>query len=371
MNKQQLNLAMLLGFLLLLSVRAAVTESAARVGASSSSSSALTRAVECLLGTQGPTERESCHPYNWEHWILPRTCTQVCPSVCFHSLHHCPANSVGFCCSLDVPSHTKVPSAFVIGVMKGGTTSLFHYLHSHPNILRSSGRSEVHYFDRFLHHDVRTSYFAKWPDPTLEFKHKVALDVTPAYIFYYSVPTYMKVVAPEGRFILILREPVSRAISNYVMNKYRKTKRFPSLPTFDVEVDKGIRYLQKCGLQTSADWRRCWQMDSLEMKNIVPRGIYVFQLQRWLEEFSLKQFFIVTTHDLFADPRGMLHRIETFLRIPHHNFSEELLEKHYNTAPKKSVNDSFASNTLQRLRKFYAPFNDQLEDVLGRKLNWN
>ena len=171
MNKQQLNLAMLLGFLLLLSVRAAVTESAARVGASSSSSSALTRAVECLLGTQGPTERESCHPYNWEHWILPRTCTQVCPSVCFHSLHHCPANSVGFCCSLgihtflqlcliisflrflqhlwftkfflDVPSHTKVPSAFVIGVMKGGTTSLFHYLHSHPNILRSSGRSEV------------------------------------------------------------------------------------------------------------------------------------------------------------------------------------------------------------------------------------
>ena len=55
----------------------------------------------------------------------------------------------------------------------------------------------MHYFDRFLHHDVRTSYFAKWPDPTLEFKHKVALDVTPAYIFYYSVPTYMKVVAPE------------------------------------------------------------------------------------------------------------------------------------------------------------------------------
>ena len=187
----------------------------------------------------------------------------------------------------------------------------------------------------------------------------------------FSEESWTILIHHRGRFILILREPVSRAISNYVMNKYRKTKRFPSLPTFDVEVDKGIRYLQKCGLQTSADWRRCWQMDSLEMKNIVPRGIYVFQLQRWLEEFSLKQFFIVTTHDLFADPRGMLHRIETFLRIPHHNFSEELLEKHYNTAPKKSVNDSFASNTLQRLRKFYAPFNDQLEDVLGRKLNWN
>ena len=170
--------------------------------------------------------------------------------------------------------------------------------------------------------------------------------------------------------MVLLREPVSRAISNYHMNKFRKSSRFPGLSTLEEEVEKSLHFLEKCKLQGSADWRRCWQLDKWAMRNIVARGLYVFQLQRWLEEFALEQFFIVTTHEFFSDLPEMLSRVEDFIGVPHFDYPSQLLSKKYNTAAKQARSIAVDGQVLQRLQRFFQPYNQQLEQLLGRNLQW-
>jgi hypothetical protein len=63
-------------------------------------------------------------------------------------------------------NQTKNPNFFVVGVVKGGTTSLYHALSNHPEVYLSPIK-EVNYFSR---KDIRPELF------TREYKHASALD---------------------------------------------------------------------------------------------------------------------------------------------------------------------------------------------------
>jgi len=51
-----------------------------------------------------------------------------------------------------------LPDFIIIGVQKGGTSSLYYYLIDHPNIFPSL-RKESHFFDRYLGRRFYRSYF--------------------------------------------------------------------------------------------------------------------------------------------------------------------------------------------------------------------
>ena len=80
-----------------------------------------------------------------------------------------------------------LPECFVIGVVRSGTTSLYHYLGQHPCI-GSSAYDEIGYFDNNYHLGVnwyKSLFPTKFTKNKIIKKHGKFLtyDVTPFYIY--------------------------------------------------------------------------------------------------------------------------------------------------------------------------------------------
>jgi hypothetical protein len=111
---------------------------------------------------------------------------------------------------------SRVPliTAFIIGVMKSGTTSLARYLARHPDICLCD-KKEAHIFDQHYWQkngvtaDVLSTKFSSFSG------EKIVLDATPIYVFAPGAIEAILRYNPASRFILILRSPVDRTISHY------------------------------------------------------------------------------------------------------------------------------------------------------------
>ena len=117
---------------------------------------------------------------------------------------------------------TPVPHRFVliVGAMKGGTTSLFDYLKTHPQIVGST-RKEPNFFssNRTFTRGPQ-HYYRLWPDfdPAV---HEYALEASANYTKFPRYPrTAERIARFSGRFKLlyVLRDPVDRIESHIAHN---------------------------------------------------------------------------------------------------------------------------------------------------------
>jgi hypothetical protein len=115
--------------------------------------------------------------------------------------------------------------AVIAGVNKAGTTSLYVSLAEHPDVVASAVK-ETRYFlparygEPLEPTDVWEQYFAAHP------QRPVRLEATPSYFYGGAeVARAMAKVLPNPRVLLVLREPVARAISFFEYQKVRL--RFP------------------------------------------------------------------------------------------------------------------------------------------------
>jgi len=102
------------------------------------------------------------------------------------------------------------PEFLIIGVPKGGTSSLLHWLSSHPQ-LWCHPRKELHFFNSAWEQG-EAWYRAQFPlfDASRGVRRGEA---TPNYFLDPLVPERVAAAAPEARLILLLRDPLQRAIS--------------------------------------------------------------------------------------------------------------------------------------------------------------
>ena len=117
-------------------------------------------------------------------------------------------------------SNSRVlPNFFVIGGVRCGTTSLYHYLNQHNCIVKSA-YDELGYFDDNFHLGLnwyRSLFPMKSTRAMVESKYKKFLtyDVTPFYIYNPTVVDRIFKFSPDTKIIGILRNPIDRAYSNY------------------------------------------------------------------------------------------------------------------------------------------------------------
>jgi hypothetical protein len=111
------------------------------------------------------------------------------------------------------------PNLFVIGAARSGTSSLHHYLGLHPEIHMSVPK-EPHFFSRSP--DGRWPGGRRFTDSAYQRLFESPLpvrgesSVTYSYFPYPAgVPARIAAVAPDARFIYLLRDPVERAVSHY------------------------------------------------------------------------------------------------------------------------------------------------------------
>lgn len=124
---------------------------------------------------------------------------------------------------------TAKPTFLIIGVQKAGTTSIYNYLKQHPQIYMSPVK-ETGFFERDWEaapkdiQRLKKNGIVTWNQYQRLFaqaneQHVALGEASPNYMFHYqSSAEQIRRRLPQAKLIAILRDPVQRACSDYLMN---------------------------------------------------------------------------------------------------------------------------------------------------------
>jgi len=257
------------------------------------------------------------------------------------------------------PNNRVVPDFVIGGTPKGGTSSLFQWLLAHPNLVPPS-KKEINYFDR--NHDKGVEWYrSHWPkdhelDPS---SSKLTFEATPNYIYSLEAPQRAYEHSPHLKMIFLLRDPVDRALSDWKMwIRQGLTKRpFAAMINDCVNIIRGntnnTNQALKNGQVYEQQLSESCRSDTNPVddanggsnlcqcrENIVAKGLYGEQIQRWTKVFPREQVLILRAKTMYEEPLKTLRLIEDFLAIPHFDYSDL---QAVNTAD-KPINAKVAEN---------------------------
>lgn len=232
------------------------------------------------------------------------------------------------------------PDFLILGVTKCGTTSLYSYLTKHPKI-RSAYKKEIHFFDdTYKAKKGMRLYKNYFPDKNQT--DELIGEATPCYFWLENCLTEIFKNCFKTKMIVIFRNPVKGAISEYFRLKRRgkEEKSFAEALEVSVGSEKWVRYFSA--------------------------GCYSYHLKRWLEYFPQEQIHIVILDDLVTHPADEVNKVFKFLGLQEYTLDS------YEPENKASYDlNEISESTIQLLREFYKPYNQELEKMLGRKLRWD
>lgn len=104
-------------------------------------------------------------------------------------------------------SARRLPDVLLIGVKKSGTRALLEFIRVHPDV-RAAG-NEIHFFDR--HYSFGLNWYRKKMPPTIT--GQLTMEKTPSYFVTASAPARVHKMNPKIKLLVVVRNPVTRAIS--------------------------------------------------------------------------------------------------------------------------------------------------------------
>ncbi|GMT35026.1 hypothetical protein PFISCL1PPCAC_26323, partial [Pristionchus fissidentatus] len=267
----------------------------------------------------------------------------------------------------------KYPEAIIIGVKKAGTRALLEFLRLNPHV-KAPG-PEVHFFDR--HYEKgRDWYRSQMPESQ---DGDVTIEKSPAYFISKSAPARIKEFNPKMKLIVVLRDPVTRAISDYTQASSKK-RRLGQMPSFErMAVGDCAPWSRvNCSVKTREGVNGGW--------GAVRIGVYHKYLKRWLDHFPMDQFHFVDGQKLIDEPAGEVRRVEEFLGLQPvvrpSDFEVDSVKKfpcivngdgthHCLGKTKGRPHPKVDEPVLKRLKRFYKPENDKLFSMIHQKFEWN
>ncbi len=272
--------------------------------------------------------------------------------------------------STSVPAGSRArrfPQAIIIGVRKGGTRALIDMLQSHPDI--ESAKGEVHYFDDDEHYAMGLEWYIS--RMALTAPGQTTIEKSPSYFITRDVPQRMYMASRDLKLILIVREPVERAISDFTQLDAKKKTKKMSRSTFE-----DIVFLSNGEVNTS--------------KSPILVSMYDTHMERWLTYFKLEQIHIVNGDTLIQDPASELQRVEGFLGIRRFFEKDMFLfnkekgffcwsrptKKSWKTAPrclgsgKGRMHPNVSEETIAKLKEFFKPHNERFYELVHQDFGW-
>ncbi|PSQ95842.1 MAG: hypothetical protein BRD55_09465 [Bacteroidetes bacterium SW_9_63_38] len=243
----------------------------------------------------------------------------------------------------------ELPNVVIIGTQKGGTTSLYHYLCQHPRIGGALSK-ELHYFNlEYKKHRL-------WYRSNFDLQgNRISLEATPDYIFDENTLWRMSRLIPEAKLIAVLRDPVSRAYSQY-NHVQRGMGNWGADPrSFEEAVQADIRFARENRVIGRSEYEDIFH-------SYVRRGIYAPQIRRFKKVYG-DQLLVLRSEDLFSDPNGFVNSIFEWLGIEQRDL--QITQKYGRGNYKKEV------PMRKELEDFFEPHNRKLYELLGVKEWWS
>ncbi len=231
----------------------------------------------------------------------------------------------------------KFPDFYITGTVKGGTTSLYNYLYEHPDIYMCPVK-EPHFFSTDINPSTFREQYRKMVNVDIDeyirngidsrlvssafirdekTYHQLFSNATPEQILGESSTSYLisKVAAtniynanPDAKIIIMLRDPVKRAYSHYLMN-YRSGS---VKDAFKMELEKDMHAEPK-------GWGRT--------RLYAEHGFYYEQVKRYLDIFGADKVRIILNEDLSSNTSSVVQDTYSFLDV-NADFHGEFHERH-------------------------------------------
>ncbi|MGB3402769.1 MAG: tetratricopeptide repeat protein [Microcoleaceae cyanobacterium] len=238
------------------------------------------------------------------------------------------------------------PDFIIIGAQKSGTTSLYHYLSQHPKVI-SSIVKEINFWSKDFDKGLDW-YLAQFP-PSPKRRKLLTGEASPSYLNTREAPERLSQAFPNIKLIILLRNPVNRAISHY----YHWQRENWTSNSLKDGIEQDIQQLEN----PENDY---WN----QPHSYVGRGIYIRFLKKWMSLFPKEQFLIIKSEDFYEKPAKTLSQVYQFLDIPNRKIEEY---KQYNSGSYSSIDTSI----IKQLQAYFKPYNTELEEFLGRKFDWD
>lgn len=197
----------------------------------------------------------------------------------------------------------RFPTFLCLGAQKAGTTTLQLLLDMHVRVFLPPCK-EVHYFS--LHYDRGTAWYANhFHGATPE---QCIGEITPYYLFHPEAPRRIHTLLPDVRLIVLLRDPVERALSQVFHSQRLGLEPLPLREALAAEarrLDGADRFLREPG--------GCHQ--SHQEHSYVSRSRYVQQLDLYTSLFGAEQLLLLRSEDLYACPKQVWSSVQSFLEL--------------------------------------------------------
>jgi Sulfotransferase domain len=188
----------------------------------------------------------------------------------------------------------------VAGAQKSGTTALNYYLKRHPRIALPV-KKELHFFDN-------DQLFADRVAVSYEPLHKmfrparpgsIAGENTPNYLYWTPVLARIRDYNPAIKLIILLRNPIDRAFSQWNMQRVRGIEPLDFLDAVRAEPHRLAKL----------------PPEKLRKFAYIDRGRYGAQLARAISLFSREQLLVVKYEEFRARQRETIAEVFRFLNL--------------------------------------------------------
>lgn len=135
----------------------------------------------------------------------------------------------------------KLPNFFVVGVPKAGTTALYHHLREHPDIFMPSVK-EPSFFSERVQDDGSAMTWERYQSLFAEAGAESTVgEASPDYFHSEKAPQRIADYNLDARIVVILRQPVERSYSHFLMLQNSGITRFSSFAEATEETIKHLK----------------------------------------------------------------------------------------------------------------------------------
>ncbi|MGJ3230764.1 MAG: sulfotransferase family protein [Oceanicaulis sp.] len=200
-----------------------------------------------------------------------------------------------------------VPTAVIVGFPKCGTSSLFDWLASHPDIGGSTPKETYFFVDPGTHMYNSKAHAANGLSGYREFftaeaaARPVRLEATPSYVYSRTALELLPDLNPDMRFIFLVREPARQIYSlyQYFKNNWDWIATDMSFKTF---------------LEHSRNGSHAFKGNELAV-HALENARYVDHLDRWRARVGRERMTILVMEEFMRDPVTGLHGLCTTLGV--------------------------------------------------------
>ncbi|MFB9313990.1 sulfotransferase family protein [Nocardioides plantarum] len=252
------------------------------------------------------------------------------------------------------------PGIVVVGAQRCGTTTMFRLMAAHPDLRRPTLSKGTSYFDD-EYARPRDWYLGHFPVrrglPGASGKAPIAFECSGYYLFHPLAAERIARDLPDAHVVVLLRDPVSRALSAH---RHEVARGFDTLPLREALDAEGVR---TAGESERLRHEPGYRSFAHRHHAYLQRGEYAPQVRRYLTALGPSRVHVVDADDFFTDTRGRFLQLQEELGLTPWVPTEV---EAWNARPGPPPDDELRRS----LRRHFEPYDGELAELIGREPSW-